>query len=402
MQPFSRVPITAGGDNGAVTRIRGSYRTGRARAEEILAAAQELFIAEGYGATSLRGIAAAVGISHPALLRYFPTKGDVLTALVRKLDVQASAWLDESGDSDSTVPGPGDIARRSQATPGWVELFTALLGEATSPEHPGHELMLGRRHAGLALVQRLLAPFSPDDDSARVEALRLAALWDGLQILWLYFPGEIDLPGHLDAYAEEIEAHGVPRSRLPTARSADGGAAEGGAARSRRRVVIEAAARRYALSGYYGASMRSVAEEAGVSLAALIHIAPTKEALLHLVVSELFAENLEDSLDWMMSWMSSIGDRPRWLNAAQVVLLCEATVPSHPAHDALRARLAAGREVARASLEGSGVADDVARPVADGLVALALGSIVGWMYDGWEADPAVVLGDTVTRVLRQP
>lgn len=148
--------------------------------------------------------------------------------------------------------------------------------------------------------------------------------------------------------------------------------------------------------------MRSVAEEAGVSLAALIHIAPTKEALLHLVVSELFAENLEDSLDWMMSWMSSIGDRPRWLNAAQVVLLCEATVPSHPAHDALRARLAAGREVARASLEGSGVADDVARPVADGLVALALGSIVGWMYDGWEADPAVVLGDTVTRVLRQP
>jgi AcrR family transcriptional regulator len=54
---------------------------GHTRRDEILAAAKELFLAEGYAATTIRKIADRVGVSAPALYLYFSDKEAILLAL---------------------------------------------------------------------------------------------------------------------------------------------------------------------------------------------------------------------------------------------------------------------------------------------------------------------------------
>lgn len=54
---------------------------GHTRREEILQAAKELFIEEGYNRTTIRKIADRVGVSAPALYLYFPDKEAMLLAL---------------------------------------------------------------------------------------------------------------------------------------------------------------------------------------------------------------------------------------------------------------------------------------------------------------------------------
>src|SRR5438445_5955799 len=63
----------------STARIRPPSRDTRA---EILAVASELFIEQGYEATSLREIAARLGITKAALYYHFPSKDDILRALM--------------------------------------------------------------------------------------------------------------------------------------------------------------------------------------------------------------------------------------------------------------------------------------------------------------------------------
>jgi AcrR family transcriptional regulator len=66
------VPITVG------RKRRGE---GHTRHDEILGAAKELFLEEGYAATTIRKIADRVGVSAPALYLYFADKEAIMLAL---------------------------------------------------------------------------------------------------------------------------------------------------------------------------------------------------------------------------------------------------------------------------------------------------------------------------------
>ena len=86
--------------NGSTTALSGTKagggtprrRVGRPRAQAqkgdlptelaILDAARQLFSNQGYSATSTRQIAAAAGIRQPTLFHYFPSKKDVLKAII--------------------------------------------------------------------------------------------------------------------------------------------------------------------------------------------------------------------------------------------------------------------------------------------------------------------------------
>jgi AcrR family transcriptional regulator len=76
-------------------------RRHRATRDEILAAARELARRDGLGATSLRELAAAVGMKAPSLYSYFPSKAAILDALFadgyRELDA-VLAELPRTGD----------------------------------------------------------------------------------------------------------------------------------------------------------------------------------------------------------------------------------------------------------------------------------------------------------------
>lgn len=67
----------------ALSTVGGRKRRGEGhtRRDEILAAAKELFLDEGYAATTIRKIADRVGVSAPALYLYFSDKEAIMLAL---------------------------------------------------------------------------------------------------------------------------------------------------------------------------------------------------------------------------------------------------------------------------------------------------------------------------------
>src|SRR3954447_8695442 len=62
-----------------------------ARRKQLLAAAQEVFVANGYHAAAMDDIAERAGVSKPVLYQHFPGKLDLYLAL---LDTQAEALAD--------------------------------------------------------------------------------------------------------------------------------------------------------------------------------------------------------------------------------------------------------------------------------------------------------------------
>src|SRR5205814_3901574 len=63
-------------------RPRGTRLPRRARRNQLLGAAQEVFVAQGYHAAAMDDIADAAGVSKPVLYQHFPGKLDLYLALL--------------------------------------------------------------------------------------------------------------------------------------------------------------------------------------------------------------------------------------------------------------------------------------------------------------------------------
>src|SRR5579875_3564885 len=70
---------------------RGARLPRSARRKQLLAAAQEVFVANGYHAAAMDDIAERAGVSKPVLYQHFPGKLELYLAL---LDAQAEALAD--------------------------------------------------------------------------------------------------------------------------------------------------------------------------------------------------------------------------------------------------------------------------------------------------------------------
>ena len=181
------------------TRGDGSYAPGRVTREQILDRAFEHFARVGYRGTSLRDIAAVVGISHPGLRHHFPSKDALLLAVLRQREEATGDWL--AARDYRSIPITElmpTIVESNLRQPGLIQLFSILSVEASDPDHPAHDYFRAR-YARLRaeLGDRLrahgdageLAP-GVDPDAAAVSVI---ALMDGLQIQWLLDAGAIDM-----------------------------------------------------------------------------------------------------------------------------------------------------------------------------------------------------------------
>ncbi len=104
---MTSTPLTAGGhgdaEPGAGTRTARLPRT--ARRKQLLAAAQEVFVAQGYHSAAMDDIAERAGVSKPVLYQHFPGKLELYLAL---LDVHAEGLVAGvqaaiTGSSDNKV-----------------------------------------------------------------------------------------------------------------------------------------------------------------------------------------------------------------------------------------------------------------------------------------------------------
>lgn len=168
------------------------YARGKSTREEIIKEAMIVFAKNGYYEASLRDISARVGISHPGLLHHFPSKSDLLLAVLDARDaedVRITLPLLEQGYD--LVDAIVELVERNMERPGMVSLFAKLSAEATDPAHPAHEYFSERYRRtleGFTLYfeeLRRQEQLSPTLDPAEV-AKALVALMDGLQVVWLY------------------------------------------------------------------------------------------------------------------------------------------------------------------------------------------------------------------------
>lgn len=104
-------------EEGATT---GNRRASRKRAE-IVAAAERLFLEQGYGATSMDGVAAAAGASKRTVYNHFPSKEELFRAVVEGLYEELHGAV--------AAPATGGDPRLALTT-----FATALLAHIARPE----------------------------------------------------------------------------------------------------------------------------------------------------------------------------------------------------------------------------------------------------------------------------
>ena len=123
------------------------------RRQEILDAAVRLISERGYNGTSVQDVADVVGVTKQGVLRYFPSKDNLLAAVYHENyntfgsveDFMASG-LPGSGPDDFRLPAYLRFLVHCNSTrPMLVQLFSILQVESFNPAHPLHDEFANRR-----------------------------------------------------------------------------------------------------------------------------------------------------------------------------------------------------------------------------------------------------------------
>ncbi|NQX29072.1 TetR/AcrR family transcriptional regulator [Microbacteriaceae bacterium VKM Ac-2854] len=373
------------------------YANGVARRASILDAAQTLFVEAGFGSATMRQVAAAAGLSTPGLLRHFADKDAILFALIARFEAEPPDSVD-----------PLDLARRNAATPGYVELFTRLAGEATAAAHPAHAYFRERYER---LRRHEMTSMPPDD------AARLLAGWDGLQLQSLYAPEEVDVVAHLAARL----GHAHPPFARPAETLDIGGLAAAVAAddtgyapgRERRAAIVDAATRLFSREGFHQTSLREIAERTGIPKSTLLHHFASKDELLAAVLIHRDAITIPPAATHpsARAELLSLADgadanaTSPGLIEVYTVLSSEGAAPEHPAHDYFERRMRRSRAsfidlFDRLTAEGALAPGRDPVHEATWLLGLWDGLQLQWLYDRDAVDVGALLRGHLATLLR--
>ena len=179
----------------------GRYPKGVAKRAEILETALDLVARKGFHQTSVRDIAAAVGLTQAGLLHYFESKDDLWVAILRTRDEMDA----DKGPQDPDPAGTfASLIGHNAEVPGLVQMFANLsAAAATDPEHPAHEYFRARYQSVRATLAAGLGRMQASgrlDNTVDPEVLAsiLMAVSDGMQLQWM-FDGSRDMGAHVDA-----------------------------------------------------------------------------------------------------------------------------------------------------------------------------------------------------------
>ncbi|WP_402845352.1 TetR/AcrR family transcriptional regulator [Microbacterium sp. GXS0129] len=320
----------------------------------IVDAATDVFMKVGYRAASLRDIASHAGISHTALRRHFASKGDILLAIHEQYEADTLAAL--SGRGELTVDEwMIALADEASSRPDRLQVFTALVGEGTSPTHPAHDAARrsyeARLEAFSAGLERGVAEgVVAATRATRSQAARFLALWNGAQLLQQYLPAVVHTPQLI-----RDETAIIRQPALPVRDPGSGdtrpltGALPPGT--SRRDGILDTATSLLLAHGYSGTSMQAFAAAAGIAKATLFHHYPTKDDLVRAVLhrSADMVNALSDGTRAIRGaerlhaipaqWRAVCAGAAELVNL-HVVLSAEASSAGHPLHEGFREHFA--------------------------------------------------------------
>jgi AcrR family transcriptional regulator len=194
----------------AARKPRGEYAKTAARRQEIVAAAVAVFSAAGFRDGSVRDVAERAGLTHAGVMHHFPTKVDLLQAVLdwRDKDALIRQGTDRAEGLDVVRAWLDEVAR-NEGTPGLVDLHVTLSAEGASPDHPLHDYFVQRYEVAVRLLTKGLrvaadrGELRPDVDPDQAARMLVAAT-DGLQMQWLLHRDAVDMAGTLRRYAESL------------------------------------------------------------------------------------------------------------------------------------------------------------------------------------------------------
>ena len=189
----------------------------RAKREQILKAAVEIFGNKGSTNGTLADVAEQVGITHAGVLHHFGSK--------QKLLLEVLAYRDQADVQDlesKRIPyGPElfvhlvKTAFENEKRPGIVQAYTVLSAESVTDEHPGREYFEERyttlrREVSDAFAELCAQEGVTDTETVAAASAAILAVMDGLQLQWLLHPEIIDL-GEASAFAIRAIVNAVVR-----------------------------------------------------------------------------------------------------------------------------------------------------------------------------------------------
>jgi AcrR family transcriptional regulator len=186
---------TSSGDD----RRKKGYAKGRVKKREILATAMAMFAEVGYRGTSLREVAARVGLTHTGVLHHYPTKEALLQAVLAYRDEVDREWLGLAETSGlETLQRMVSLVGRNAKRRHLVELSCVLSAESTPVQHPAHDFFASRHRS---IVKELTTAYEEVRQAGglregldpRVAAQQFVAVMDGAQLQWLLDEESIDM-----------------------------------------------------------------------------------------------------------------------------------------------------------------------------------------------------------------
>jgi AcrR family transcriptional regulator len=177
-----------------------SNRRGRVRRRHLIETALRSFAEHGYRGVSTATIAQEAGISEPGLIHHFPTKADLLLAVIEHYEARSVELIHEAlSESDGSLfDGLLALARAHEQDPTFIRLFTVLVAESVSPSHPAHGWFVARYER---LRTGMAERFREEQGRGQIRgeldpetlARQVIAMFDGVQLQYLLAGGQLDL-----------------------------------------------------------------------------------------------------------------------------------------------------------------------------------------------------------------
>ncbi|MEO9103353.1 MAG: TetR family transcriptional regulator [Terrimesophilobacter sp.] len=196
-------------------RRAGSSVKGLAKREAILDAALAVFGEVGLHGASLREVASRVGVSHQSLMHYFPTKNEMLMAVLRRRDERLRRHFDDEGGM--SIIELIALAEDNVGMPGVIELYNMASAEATNEDHPAHEYYAEFYESIIASNARFLQRAAErgvlrEGWTPQMAARAILGMMDGLQLQWLYDRNDVRVAETLKMLVSALIS--VPLSEL--------------------------------------------------------------------------------------------------------------------------------------------------------------------------------------------
>ncbi|MBF6170068.1 TetR/AcrR family transcriptional regulator [Nocardia blacklockiae] len=160
---------------------------GEDRRQRILRVAQRLLTRNGWRSTTLAQIAREAGVSPAGLLHHFPSKDQLLHAV---LDARDAADLEGTDLRGDLIVEIGKVAERIERSPELVGTFVVMLVENLMPDAPLHDRLLDRWKIAVGIVADIIrrnqeiGRYRPDLDPD-IRAIEIVAFINGMEISWL-------------------------------------------------------------------------------------------------------------------------------------------------------------------------------------------------------------------------